>query len=501
MNHALLFTGLDIIQYGNMHEVQRTAGAHKIATYLRNEGWDVEVCDFIAHWTLEELKEYCRARITSSTVFAGFSVAFNFHPQSIHDLFQWIKKEYPHVKTVIGGAVAHKTSIKADWYVVGFAEHAILELVKNFLGTNTEKLKFQLKGSKKVVMANLDYPAFPMSSLRIKYEDRDYIHPNETLTTELGRGCIFSCDFCNFPVLGVKGDYSRDAVDYDAEIRENYDRWGTTSYSLADETINDRTEKLQKFANVVSNLPFKIYNKGFLRPDLLIRRSQDWDFVEGMQLWGHHYGVESFNYPSAKSIGKGMPTEKLKEGLLMLKKELGRRGPYLPMMSLIYGLPHETPETVKEQEKWLLENWRDGGQILYPLNIWREDSGSPLSKFSKSWAEKGYRLMSQEEIDEKLKKYPPGVTKYLNMLGMSDSLLWANEHWDIFDTVDTIANFHMNYILWDKPLPWALNDFKLGTGLSEAEVLKKTMKELRPGKIHKRLVEFAHEYKAKKLSR
>jgi hypothetical protein len=302
-------------------------------------------------------------------------------------------------------------------------------------------------------------------------------------------------------VLGVKGDYSRDAADYDAEIRENYDRWGTTSYSLADETINDRTEKLQKFADVVSNLPFKIYNKGFLRPDLLIKRSQDWDFVEGMQLWGHHYGVESFNYPSAKSIGKGMPTEKLKEGLLMLKKELGGRGPYLPMMSLIYGLPHETPETIKEQEKWLLENWRDGGQILYPLSIWREESGSPLSKLSKSWAEKGYRLMEQDEIDEKLKKYPPGVTKYLNMLGMADSILWANEHWDIFDTVDTIANFHMNYILWDKPLPWALNDFKLGTGLSEAEILKKTMKELRPGKIHKRLVEFAYEYKAKKLSR
>ena len=304
MNHALLFTGLDIIQYGNMHEVQRTAGAHKIATYLRNEGWDVEVCDFIAHWTLEELKEYCRARITSSTVFAGFSVAFNYHPQHIHDLFQWIKKEYPHVKTVIGGAVAHKTSIKADWYVVGFAEHAILELVKNFLGTNTEKLKFQLKGSKKVVMANMDYPAFPMSSLRIKYEDRDYIHPNETLTTELGRGCIFSCDFCNFPVLGVKGDYSRDAADYNAEMRENYDRWGVTSYSIADETINDRTEKLQKFADVVSNLPFKIFNKGFLRPDLLIKRSQDWDYIEGMQLWGHHYGVESFNYASAKSIGR-----------------------------------------------------------------------------------------------------------------------------------------------------------------------------------------------------
>ena len=40
--------------------IKRAPGAHKIATHLRREGWDVEVLDFVQSWTLEELQEFSR---------------------------------------------------------------------------------------------------------------------------------------------------------------------------------------------------------------------------------------------------------------------------------------------------------------------------------------------------------------------------------------------------------------------------------------------------------
>ena len=100
-----------------------------------------------------------------------------------------------------------------------------------------------------LLSANDQYSAFPMKSLNVIYEDRDYIQPYEWLGIEFARGCKFSCDFCNFPVLGVKGDYSRDADDFGIQIKDAYDRFGVTNYLVADETFNDRTEKIAKFAD------------------------------------------------------------------------------------------------------------------------------------------------------------------------------------------------------------------------------------------------------------
>ena len=96
-------------------------------------------------------------------------------------------------------------------------------------------------------------------------QDRDYIQPQEVLTLELARGCKFKCKFCSFTILGVRGDYSRCGDSLKEELEDNYNRWGVSNYSIADETINDSPEKLKKHADVVRNLPFDIRMSGFMR--------------------------------------------------------------------------------------------------------------------------------------------------------------------------------------------------------------------------------------------
>ena len=58
-------------------EMKRGAGAHRIASHLRQNGWDIEVIDYAAEWTLEEFQELCRSRITDKTKFISSSLIFS----------------------------------------------------------------------------------------------------------------------------------------------------------------------------------------------------------------------------------------------------------------------------------------------------------------------------------------------------------------------------------------------------------------------------------------
>ena len=44
----------------NWISLKRSGGAHKIATFLRNEGWDVEVLDYWLTFTEEEFQLFCK---------------------------------------------------------------------------------------------------------------------------------------------------------------------------------------------------------------------------------------------------------------------------------------------------------------------------------------------------------------------------------------------------------------------------------------------------------
>ena len=75
------------------------------------------------------------------------------------------------------------------------------------------------------------------------------------LSFETSRGCRFKCSYCNFPILGVKDDYTRDADDFDTNLRRNYDDWGVTEYIITDDTFNDYVEKIRKYADRVDKCP------------------------------------------------------------------------------------------------------------------------------------------------------------------------------------------------------------------------------------------------------
>jgi hypothetical protein len=417
----------------------RSLGSHRIAHFLRENSWDAEVIDYYQFWNLDQLKELCKLRITADTKFLGFSFLFTEEIGNCQQFWEWLKSSYADIPIIVGSAQKFTlSSPHVDYNICGYGELALLELI-DYLFSNGSCPKFTLHmNSGKNISANESYPAFPMDQLTVKYEDRDFIDEEEWLGVEFARGCMFSCDFCNFPVLGVKGDYSRDASDFELQIQDAYDRFGVKNYYVADETFNDRTEKISKFADVIEKLSFDPYFTGYIRADLMINRPRDREELLRMNFLGHHYGIETFHHRAGKAIGKGLDPEKIKQGLLDCKRyfqtHVGKR--YRGNISLIVGLPYEPITSIEASEKWMLDNWQGQSFIAYGLYI-PVSEYEKESKISMDYQKYGYRSMTKEEIVISQSRRSDLLNSVVKKsLDDKAQLIWVNDQMDIFDALE-----------------------------------------------------------------
>ena len=422
-----MFKGLFFNQCGKGPTV-RSPGAHRIASWLRMNDWDIEVLDFLPFWSIEELKEFCVSRIDHQTKFVAFSYMF-FTPQVNNfpvEFLIWIKEQYPQLKIIVGSQEKYLHGHEhVDYIISGYGEFAILELLR-YLFSNGDRPKFALENPFfKFINANKLYPAYPMKNLSILYENRDYLSADEWLGIEFSRGCMFKCDFCNYPILGVKGDYTRDADDFRNQVTDTYERFGVSNYVVADETFNDRTEKITKFADVVETLDFSPFFQGFLRADLLVSRPTDREELLRMNFLAQFYGIETFNHQSGKAIKKAMHPDKLKDGLIDIKKYFHTHGSkkYRGFISLIFGLPYETVESLNTTKNWLIDNWQGESFGGSPLEIRLSSENSSL--ISDNYEKYGYRKM----IDDK--NFP--------------GLIWENEFMNIMQARQISQDFQNLY--------------------------------------------------------
>jgi hypothetical protein len=382
--------------------LSRPLGGHRIAHWLREKGWDIEVVDWANWWTLGQLQELFRSRYSDRTKFIAFSHLFSMWSPGLEEFGTWVKRHYPHVSIISGSGVNPMFESECiDYYISGYGEFAIDALL-HWLVSNGPMPVFNLNAPRglKLISAIHSYPAFPMQDLMVKYEDRDYIEPHEWLTIETSRGCMFKCAFCNFPVLGVRTDHTRDAGNFALQLQDTYDRFGVKDYILADETFNDSVEKVRKFADAVETLNFEAWFSGYVRADLMIARPEDREELLRMNMLGHYYGIESFNTKSAKSIGKGMESEKVKQGLIDCRHyfETHGSGRYRGSMGLIAGLPYETEDSLQSTLSWLIENWQGHSFSMHGLMIPSRNPINIDSKMSLDLEKYGYAEMTDAEI-------------------------------------------------------------------------------------------------------
>ena len=373
-------------------KIQRSVGPYRIATALNEAGYSTFVFDYIINFSIDEIKQVLDKQIGPDTLWVGLSSTFFWFPdhgkthgngdilrikemywtydETVQELLSYIKSK--NVKIIYGGTKSEffvGTDPMIDYYVVGLADTSVVPL------TDSIKNKTSLLGSEEIspgvfVVDSRAFPEPAMSEIRTPFWNKEFnILPKEGLPIELARGCIFKCKFCTYPLLGKKkGTYLRSADEIRDDLMRNYDAYGTTDYFITDDTVNDDNDKIAELHRAFKTLPFQPRISGFFRLDLINRFPEQADILVDMGLVGVFFGIETMHPESAKSIGKGLHPNKVKDRLYWLterwKNKVNIGG------GIILGLPHDTLEYFDELIKWTVEpDFPMQHLQFYPLHL------------------------------------------------------------------------------------------------------------------------------------
>lgn len=451
MNHVLFFS-----LTGKRWE--RTLWPHRVATFLRMNDWDAEVIDFTAFWKLEELQELVRSRASDKTVMFCFGTAF-LNPWSpyLNDFISWLKTEYPTVPIVVGGNNAMVTpAIGVDYWVDSYGENAVLALCKHLIGTLGAPLLTDpaFFGTKKVIRGLYHYPSAPLDNYLVDYEERDFLMPWECPQIETARGCMFSCSYCNFPIIGQAKDVSVSKEEFKRQMQTGYEKWGIKNWRVMDETFNDRPEKLQKYAEAVDELGYNTWMSGFARGDLVVKHREHWDTYIRLGFLGHSMGIETFNREAGKLVRKGMDPDKLKEGLLDFQAYTDIHAPrrYRANIQMICGIPGESVESWNESLEWLNTKWTRQSASAHILEVPDYDETlTNQSRFTKELVSNGLiKLEARQNPGYEVSKDSDGsvIFKSTTPRGggvgstRNDIVIWKHNDMDWYQAESLVQEFY-----------------------------------------------------------
>lgn len=365
-----------------MNAGSRSLGAYRIATALRQAGYEVDVIDFSCVWSPGEVLEYIKKGPAPTWI--GFSTTFTAPKgegrqssefTGTNDILtRWGKMDrffFSQVKSmapvVIGGA--RSTRLKffydADYFLAGYGDTAVIELTKYITG-ETDTLNyveeeitplspfFNTNYTVKTINCQEAYPVETVDNIKTEFLPQDFIQQGEVLPIEISRGCIFKCSFCAFPLNGKsKNDYVRPEDQLIADITEYQTKYNSYNYLLMDDTFNDTVEKMEMMARVQKAVPKPFNFWAYGRLDLLASRKDMIDLI-GPTGWKYFsFGVETFNKSAGAKVGKGGNMDKQKEALATIKEKYPAAWFLLEM---IVGLPGDTELTVLESLNWLIAN-------------------------------------------------------------------------------------------------------------------------------------------------
>lgn len=347
------------IMYG---QPAKSAGPYRIANEVRNKGYTCQIVNLLMHFTSDELVKVCDKFIGNDTIIVGLSTTFWDNPLLRERRREFLKIIIGHLrskssaKLVLGGTMAltYAENLKADACFTGFSEGSFNKYIDSLTSNLPLSPSFVTQTGTNVYEFKKDNNDFDFNSSVIEYNESDCLDHGESTVIEITRGCIFKCDFCAYPLNGKK---KMDYIKYESVLRDelvrNYDNNGITNYTFSDDTFNDSPYKVEMLHKLFTSLPFKIKFSSYLRLDLLAAHRQEIDQLKEMGLIGAFFGIESLNYESAKSIGKGMHPDKAKKLMYDLKAKHWKDDVNVTI-GLISGLPYETMESHKNTIDWIL---------------------------------------------------------------------------------------------------------------------------------------------------
>jgi hypothetical protein len=390
-------------------------GPYKCAHVLRKSGYSCLVVNHLCEFSFEEITDLLDIALGAETFLIGFSTTFlrstqierdphrptppypELGPETVfpqgkefeNQVFDYVRKCYPNIKTVAGGTKTNFnfTNKNIDYVCLGYSEASIINLANHISkGETLHQAQKNIWGI--TVIDDRFAPSYEFANEDMVWTDVDVVN-HMCLPIEIGRGCVFKCKFCSFPMNGKQTlDFVKSAKMLQKELQYNYDHFGTTHYQIVDDTFNDHQEKLDMIHDVIKKLTFSPKFWAYSRLDLLHTRQNTIQQLHDIGLRGFFFGIESLNPKSARFVGKGYDFSKSVETIKHIRnnfKDISMHG------SFIVGLPYETVDQVTATFNRLLSqdiplhSWK-----FYPLMIEETSGCSFPSDIAKNYQSYGY---------------------------------------------------------------------------------------------------------------
>jgi hypothetical protein len=392
-----------------------TIGAFKCAHVLRKHGYSCLVVNHYSEYTYDDLVELIESAVSDRTFMVGFSTTFlknnqiekqvgkytpmytditddSVFPQGKdfeNKFVECLRKKNSKLKIIAGGTrVTQQFSNRnIDYAFIGYSEISIVNLANHL--TKRQPLENNSKNIYGVVVIDDRFaPAYNFNNEDMVWEPTDVVN-HRSLPIEIGRGCIFKCKFCSYPMNGKQNlDFVKTANLLESELRNNHDRYGIRHYHIVDDTFNDHVEKLQSIRSVVDRLDFQPVFWGYHRLDLLCTRPDTIKILHDIGVRSMYFGIESLNEKTGRIVGKGFNRPRQIEMIQTIRAQY----PDISMHgSFILGLPEESLDSMWETHNSLisqdipLHSW-----ISHGLHMYNHNKSTYVSDFEKNFAEYGY---------------------------------------------------------------------------------------------------------------
>lgn len=248
---------------------------------------------------LEEIVDY-------APDIAGFTI-YQMNEEPTKWMIRELKKRLPNLKIAVGGPNVQKGYfVKEPYYdyvVAGEGEQAILTIL--------DEVEQGIQGEQYIVQPEqerLNLNNFPMPDYA-SIDFNEYKIPNG-VTTELSRGCIAKCTFCEETHFWKYRQ--RMAIDILSEVEYLYNEKGTRVFWFIDSLVNGNLNELRAFAKGIISKGLKIKWTGYARCDGRMDLAYLQDLADSGCIY-LNYGCESASQRVLDDMAKGVTVAEMEQ--------------------------------------------------------------------------------------------------------------------------------------------------------------------------------------------
>jgi radical SAM superfamily enzyme YgiQ (UPF0313 family) len=373
-------------------------GILSLAAWLEKHGHPTCVHDCLGPHAPSGIEANADRVLASNPDLVGFSTTTSGYMDAA-DMAAYIKLKRPHVKIIFGNV--HVSSIGApllehfpeiDYLCIGEGEGALLDLAEGKPLREIPNLVFRdgqaiVANPRRARILDLDQLPFPAYE-KLAGFPRDYHLPLFAYAKRWGatmitsRGCPYTCSFCDRTVFERLYKVNSAAYIYE-HMKYLRDRFGVHHINIYDDLFTAQKKRVFELCEMLIEKPLGVefncaIRTGHTSDEMLRRLKQAGALMVSM-------GIESADPQMMERHKAGVTLEAARETVEKIHAA-GLRAKGL----FIFGMPGETPETVRTTSDFILSLDLDEMNMtkfspLYGAPIWNECVSGKSGPFHEDW--------------------------------------------------------------------------------------------------------------------